>query len=109
MPEIELKYFPLHGFRGLMPRLVMHLGDIPFTEKIIQVRDWSTVKSSKWFIEAHILENLLIFVATLLGYLPELKVDGVIYAQTIPIVNYLQKVIFLIAYFLDLIPDFLDW
>ena len=106
MPEIELTYFPLHGFRGLMPRLVMHLGDIPFTEKIIQVQDWSTVKPSKWFIEAHTLEIFLIFVATLLGYLPELKVDGVIYAQTIPIVNYLQKVMFPIAYFPDLRSDF---
>ena len=47
MPEIELTYFPIHGFRGLMPRLVMHLGEIPFTEKIIQMQDWATVKPSK--------------------------------------------------------------
>ena len=52
---------------------------------------------------------LLIFVATLLGYLPEIKIDGVIYAQTIPIVNYLQKVKFMIAYFSDLRLDFIDW
>ena len=42
-----MTYFPIHGFRGLMPRLVMHLGEIPFTEKIIQVQDWTTVKPSK--------------------------------------------------------------
>ena len=65
-----------------MPWLVMHLGDIPFAEKIIQVQNWSTVKSSKWFNEAHILEILMIFVATLLGYLLELKEDSVIHAQT---------------------------
>ena len=58
---------------------------------------------------SNLTEILLIFVATLLGYLPEIKIDGVIYAQTIPIVNYLQKVKFLIAYFPDLKLDFVDW
>ena len=52
MPDIEMTYFPIHGFRGLMPRLVMHLGDIPFTEKIIQMQDWATVKPSKYFMKA---------------------------------------------------------
>ena len=47
MSEIEMTYFPSHGFRGFMIRLVMHLGDIPFTEKIIQVQDWETMKPSK--------------------------------------------------------------
>ena len=102
MPEIEMTYFPIHGFRGLMPRLVMHLGDIPFTEKIIQMQDWATVKPSKYFMRVIILQILLIFVATLLGYLPEVKIDGVIYAQTTPILNYLQKVSFLFDYFSDL-------
>ena len=57
---------------------------------------------------SHFTEILLIFVATLLGYLPEIKIDGVIYAQTIPIVNYLQKVKFLIAHSPDLRSDFID-
>ena len=47
MSEIKMTYFPSHGFRGFMLRLVMHLGDIPFTEKIIQVQDWETIKPSK--------------------------------------------------------------
>ena len=47
MSEIEMTYFPSHGFRGFMLRLVMHLGDVPFTEKIIQVQDWETIKPSK--------------------------------------------------------------
>ena len=86
-----MTYFPIHGFRGLMPRLVMHLGEIPFTEKIIQMQDWTTVKPSKsrWNL-GNTLCNF--FSATLLGYLPEIKIDGVIYAQTTPILNYLQKV-----------------
>ena len=48
MPKIELKYFPIHGFRGLLARLVLHLGEIDYTEKIIAFEDWEKIQQSKY-------------------------------------------------------------
>ena len=45
MPEIELTYFPIHGFRGLMTRMVLDLGEINHHEKFMT--DWATEKPSK--------------------------------------------------------------
>ena len=47
MPKIELKYFPIHGFRGLLARLVLHLSEIEYTEKVIAFEDWDKVQKSK--------------------------------------------------------------
>ena len=47
MTDIQLRYFPLHGFRGLMTRMVMDLGEIKYSEKIVQIRDWPVEKPSK--------------------------------------------------------------
>ena len=48
MPKIELKYFPIHGFRGLLARLVLHLSEIHYTEKVIAFEDWDKVQPSKY-------------------------------------------------------------
>ena len=48
MTDIELRYFPVHGFRGLMTRMVMDLGEIKYSEKIVQIRDWPVEKPSKF-------------------------------------------------------------
>ena len=40
MPEIELKYFPVHGWRGLLTRMVLNLGEIEYTEKLVQINEW---------------------------------------------------------------------
>ena len=45
MADIELTYFPIHGFRGLMVRMVLDLGEIPHYERFMQ--DWAAEKSSK--------------------------------------------------------------
>ena len=47
MPKIELKYFPIHGFRGLLARLVLRLSEIDYTEKVIAFEDWDKVQPSK--------------------------------------------------------------
>ena len=47
MPNIELKYFPIHGFRGLLARLVLHLSEIDYTEKVIAFGDWDKVQPGK--------------------------------------------------------------
>ena len=48
MTDIELRYFPVHGFRGLMTRMVMDLSEIKYSEKIVQIRDWPVEKPSKF-------------------------------------------------------------
>ena len=40
MSNIELKYFPIHGWRGLLTRMVLNLGEITYTEKTVQIKDW---------------------------------------------------------------------
>ena len=45
MMDIELTYFPIHGFRGLMVRMVLDLGEINHYEKFMQ--DWANEKASK--------------------------------------------------------------
>ena len=50
MSKIELKYFPIHGFRGLMARLVLHLSEIDYIEKVIAFEDWDDVQPSKNFL-----------------------------------------------------------
>ena len=40
MSEIELKYFPVHGWRGLLTRMVLNLGEIEHTEKHVQIKEW---------------------------------------------------------------------
>ena len=47
MPEIELTYFPIHGFRGLLARMVLDLSDLEYTEKVIPLQDWAVQKQSK--------------------------------------------------------------
>ena len=47
MSEIELTYFPIHGFRGLLARMVLDLSDLKYTENVIQMQDWGTEKPSK--------------------------------------------------------------
>ena len=42
--DIELTYFPIHGFRGLMARMVLDFGEINHFEKIMQ--DWPSEKPS---------------------------------------------------------------
>ena len=46
MSDIELTYFPIHGFRGLMARMVLDLGEINHDENVIQMQDWMAVKPS---------------------------------------------------------------
>ena len=91
MPNIELKYFPIHGFRGLLARLVLHLSGVVHTEKTIAFEDWQQEQSSKhkFFASENSTDAIL---ATILGYLPELTVDGVTYAQLTPILNYLYQI-----------------
>ena len=48
MTDIELRYFPVHGFRGLMTRMVLDLSEIKYSEKIVQIRDWPVEKPSKF-------------------------------------------------------------
>merc|ERR1712088_1012586 len=74
MSDIELIYFPIHGFRGLMSRLVLNLSGLKFKDTIVELKDWATTKPK-----------------TLLGYLPEIKIDGVAYAQTSPMLIYFSK------------------
>ena len=47
MSEIELTYFPIHGFRGLLARMVLDLSDLKHTENVIQLQDWPANKPSK--------------------------------------------------------------
>ena len=47
MSEIELTYFPIHGFRGLLARMVLDLSDLKYTENTIQFKDWGAQKPSK--------------------------------------------------------------
>ena len=47
MPEIELTYFPIHGFRGLLARMVLDLSELEYTEKNIPLQDWGVHKPSK--------------------------------------------------------------
>ena len=51
MSDIELHYFPIHGFRGLMSRLVLKLSGLDYTENIIEFKDWQTTKPSKFFVK----------------------------------------------------------
>ena len=46
MSKIELKYFPIHGFRGLLARMVLHLGEIDHNETIISFEEWETLQAS---------------------------------------------------------------
>ena len=46
MSKIELKYFPIHGFRGLLARMVLYLGEIDHTETIISFEDWAKMQKS---------------------------------------------------------------
>ena len=47
MSEIELTYFPIHGFRGLLARMVLDLSDLKHIENVIQFQDWPANKPSK--------------------------------------------------------------
>ena len=47
MSEIELTYFPIHGFRGLLARMVLDLSDLKYIENVIQFQDWPANKPSK--------------------------------------------------------------
>ena len=91
MPKLELKYFPIHGFRGLLARLVLHLSELDHIEKIIAFKDWEQVQPSKHEFFATD-DSTDVILATILGYLPELTVDGVTYAQLTPILNYLYQI-----------------
>merc|ERR1711962_1762034 len=73
--KIVLKYFDCHGFRGLLTRMVLDLGEIEHREKIVKLTNWSEVKPT-----------------TLLGYLPELTVNGETFAHTPHICSYLSKI-----------------
>merc|ERR1712130_103632 len=78
MSKIELVYFPVHGFRGLLTRLVLQVGDLEFDEKIITMQEWIGHPETK--------------SSFLLGKLPVIMIGGVQYCQTSPIVNYLSKI-----------------
>ena len=49
MSKIELKYFPIHGFRGLLARMVLYLGEIDHTETIISFEDWEKLQKKYYF------------------------------------------------------------
>ena len=59
MSDIELHYFPIHGFRGLMSRLVLKLSGLEYTENTIEFKDWQTTKPSKFFVKNFQFENKL--------------------------------------------------
>ena len=46
MSEIELTYFPIHGFRGLLCRMVLKLSDLKYSEKIVSFEEWESAKAS---------------------------------------------------------------
>ena len=89
MTDIELRYFPVHGFRGLMTRMVMDLGEIKYSEKIVQIRDWPVEKPSKL---GCMKQESNKYLDSLMGFLPELKINGELFAQTTPMLVYLSKI-----------------
>ena len=48
MTDIELTYFPVHGYRGLMTRLVLDFGGIEYSEKIVEVKEWPSKKGGEF-------------------------------------------------------------
>ena len=48
MTDIELTYFPVHGWRGIMTRLVLNFGGIEYSEKLISPKEWPTKKKGKF-------------------------------------------------------------
>ena len=47
MTDIELTYFPVHGYRGLMTRLVLEFGEIEYSEKIVKPSEWPSKKGGE--------------------------------------------------------------
>ena len=48
MTDIELTYFPVHGYRGLMTRLVLDFGRIEYSEKIVGIKEWPSKKGGEF-------------------------------------------------------------
>ena len=48
MTDIELTYFPVHGYRGLMTRLVLDFGGIEYSEKIVGIKEWPMKKGGEF-------------------------------------------------------------
>ena len=48
MTDIELTYFPVHGYRGLMTRLVLNFSGIEYSEKIVGIKEWPMKKGGEF-------------------------------------------------------------
>ena len=48
MTDIELTYFPVHGYRGLMTRLVLDFSGIEYSEKIVGIKEWPMKKGGEF-------------------------------------------------------------
>lgn len=56
MYKLKLHYFDFHGGRGEVARLIMSLGNIPFTDKRIPMADWPHVRDDMPFRAVPVLE-----------------------------------------------------
>ena len=64
MTDIELTYFPVHGYRGLMTRLVLNFSGIEYSEKIVGIKEWPMEKGGefeKWRWKRRKLRGLSTF------------------------------------------------
>ena len=74
MPDLKLHYFDFHGGRGEAARLVMVLGEIPFEDVRVPLKEWPAARDSMPF-----------------RALPVLEVDGEAITQSNSILRFLGR------------------
>jgi len=75
MTKYKLTYFNLRA-RGEIIRMLFALGETAYEDERIEIQDWPAKKAT---------------LNTLFGQLPLLTIDGVVYAQSMPIARYLAE------------------
>ena len=80
MSELTLTYFNIQG-PAEPARLALKVGKIPFTDKRVDFKDWSSNKD-KWKEDGKLP----------FGQLPTFQVDGTLLAQSAAIANYCAKI-----------------